>query len=226
MLATPCNVAMLPFLTWLYKSECGLIQPLGAKNCVTRPMACKSTEKYPGQRNKEKRELFRPFRLHVIEDLYKRRFFDHFGNCCFKCGKPEKRKQEIGAPPNLYIDHHIPMALGGHLIPGNLVALCRKCNNLKRDKAAGEFYTGQELASLQPLLDAQKELFSFAFDWGKWREDREGYLLEPGVDPNTVYAALHEEYYAGHIGTDTDRIGVTIRLDAPMLGELTVKNPQ
>lgn len=75
-------------------------------------MARKSEEKFPGQRNKEKRELFSPYRLRVIEDLYKRRFFKHFGNCCFKCGKPEKPKPEIGAPPNLCMDHHLPMALG------------------------------------------------------------------------------------------------------------------
>lgn len=189
-------------------------------------MAYKSTEKYPGQRNKEKRELFRPFRLRVIEDLYKRRFFDHFGNRCFKCGKPEKLKQGIGAPPNLCIDHHMPMALGGHLVPGNLVALCRECNNLKCDKAPGEFYTGQELARLQPLIDAQKELFAFTFNWDKWNEDRKGYLLELGVDPYTVDAALHDEYYSGYVGTGTDRIGITITVDETTLKALTAKRPQ
>ncbi len=177
------------------------------------PMARKSLEKYPGQRNKEKRELFHPYKTRVIENLYKRRFFEHFGNCCFKCGTPEKPKQEIDAPPLLCIDHHVPMALGGHLVPGNLVSLCRRCNEQKLDKAPSEFYTVQELARLQPLLDTQRSLFAFSFNWGKWEQDREAYLLELGVDQESVRAALHDEYFVGYVGTRNDRIGVTITLD-------------
>lgn len=175
-------------------------------------MARKSTEKYPGQRNKEKSEFFRPFQLRVIVDFYKHRFFESFGNRCFKCGKPEKLKQELGYPPNLCIDHHIPTALGGHLVSGNLVALCRACNNLKLDRPPTEFYTEQEIERLQPMLDSQRELLKFNFNWDKWNDDREGYLLELGIDPDTVYAALHDENYAGYIGTGADQIGVIIAL--------------
>lgn len=175
-------------------------------------MARKSSEKYPGQRNKEKRELFRLYQLRVIEDLFKRRFFEHFGNRCFKCGKLEKAKQEIGAPPNLCMDHHLSMALGGHLVPGNLVALCRQCNEQKRDKHPSEFYTQEELARLQPLLDIQQSLFAFSFDWEKWEQNREAYLLATGIDKEVVRAALHDEFFVGFVGTGENRIGVTITL--------------
>jgi hypothetical protein len=189
-------------------------------------MARKSTEKYPGQRNKEKRELFRLYRLRVIEDLYKRRFFEHFGNCCFKCGKPEKPKQEIDAPPNLCIDHHVPMALGGHLVPGNLVSLCRRCNEQKLDAAPSEFYSLDELTRLQPLLDTQRDLFAFSFNWDKWRQDREAYLLELGVEQDTVRAALHDEYFVGYVGTGGDGVDATITLDEGFLRELANIKPQ
>jgi len=168
-------------------------------------MARQSTEKYPGQRKKEKRDLFRPFRLRVIEDLYRRRFFESFGNCCFKCGMPEKVTQEIGAPPNLCIDHHIPMALGGHLVAGNLVALCRACNGVKLDQHPAEFYTLEELGRLQPLLASQCLLFQFSFDWNRWGEDRERYLLDIGVEPDTIYLAMHDENFVGYLGAGSEQ---------------------
>ena len=186
-------------------------------------MARRSAEKYPGQRNKEKRDLFSPFRLRVVEDLYRRRFFESFGNRCFKCGMPESLAQEIGAPPHLCIDHHIPMALGGHLVPGNLVALCRACNGLKLDQDPAEFYTAEELERLQPLLARQEELFRFNFDWGKWSEDRERYLLDLGVAPEVVDLALHDEYFVGYVGTRSEQCGVTITFDVRILRELIGK---
>lgn len=186
-------------------------------------MARRSAEKYPGQRNKEKRDLFGPFRLRVVEDLYRRRFFESFGNRCFKCGMPEKATQKIGVPPNLCIDHHIPMALGGHLVPGNLVALCRVCNGLKLDRSTAEFYTTEELERLQLLLASQQELFRFSFDWNRWSKDRERYLLDLGVDSGTVHLALHDEMYAGYVGTASAQCGVTITLDENILRELLGK---
>lgn len=168
----------------------------------------------------EKRELFRPYRLRVIESLYKRRFFEHFGNCCYKCGKPEKPKQEFDAPPNLCMDHHVPMALGGHLVPGNLVSLCRTCNEQKLDKAPAEFYTVEELARLQPLLETQQELFAFSFNWDKWERDRESYLLEVGIDQETIQATLHDECFVGYVGTKVDHIGITITVDDELLRQL------
>lgn len=68
-------------------------------------MARRSAEKYPGQRQKEKRAFFGHFRLRVIEELFRRRFFESFGNRCFKCGMPEKVVQEFGNSPRLCMDH-------------------------------------------------------------------------------------------------------------------------
>ena len=183
-------------------------------------MGRKSKEKFPGQRGDEKRRLFGRYRFRVIEDLYKRRFFEHFGNRCFKCGKPEKIRQEINAPPHLCIDHHVPMALGGHLVPGNLVSLCRDCNARKLDQAPTDFYSEDELQRLQPLLNAQEELLAFSFDPDRWRQDREAYLLEIGVNADIVQAALHDELFAGYVGMGGDRIGITITLNTESLQKL------
>ncbi|ART51776.1 hypothetical protein CBP34_09065 [Acidovorax carolinensis] len=179
-------------------------------------MARKSLEKYPGQRNKEKRELFSQYPFRIIDRLYKKKFFNLFGNCCFKCGKLEKSTQEIGFPPNLCMDHHIPMALGGHLIPGNLVSLCRRCNGLKLDKSPSEFYKQEELERLQPLLDSQEELFKFSFDMDKWKNNKETYLIELGIEEEVVHAALHDEYstnYIGDIELEGNRVEITITMD-------------
>jgi 5-methylcytosine-specific restriction endonuclease McrA len=183
-------------------------------------MPSRSAETYPGQRGKEKRELFKRFRCRVIEDVYRRRFFSLFKNCCFKCGRPEKQKQEIGSPPILCIDHHVPMALGGHLVPGNLVSLCRDCNNRKLDVPPAAFYSPEELKRLEPLLEAQHSLFTFELDWDRWLDDREAYLLDLGVEPTAISAALYDEkdyrYVGpGRTGEDSGSTATTavIRLD-------------
>lgn len=118
------------------------------------------------------------------------------------------------------------MALGGHLVPGNLVALCRDCNNLKLDRDPAEFYTIEELERLQPLLTSQQCLFQFRFNWNKWSEDRESYLLELGLDPDTVYSALHDENFVGYVGMASEQFSVTITLGENILRELNGKDTQ
>jgi 5-methylcytosine-specific restriction endonuclease McrA len=135
-------------------------------------------------------------------------------------GKTEKVTQEFGAPPHLCIDHHLPMALGGHLTPGNLVSLCRKCNELKLDRHPADFYTQEELTRLQPLLDSQESLFAFSFNWDQWILDREAYLLGIGVAKEVVHAALHDELFAGYVGTGEGQAGVTITIDDESLKQL------
>jgi hypothetical protein len=183
-------------------------------------MPRRSKETYPGQRGKEKRELFGRFRFRVIEDVYRRRFFSLFGNCCFKCGRAEKQQQEVGSPPILCIDHHVPMALGGHLLPGNLVSLCRECNNRKLDSPPAYFYSTAELRRLEPLLEAQDSLFRFELDWDRWLDDREAYLQDLGVEPTAVAAALYDEHDYRYVGpgrggknSDSTGMTVVIRLD-------------
>lgn len=184
-------------------------------------MKRKSAELYPYQRSKEKRELFKRFRHRVIENVYKKKFFELFDHRCFKCGVKEKPYPEIGQPPILCIDHHVPMALGGHLVPGNLVALCRSCNNKKLDLPPEEFYSPSELEKLQPILDSQEEVFSFSFDWDLWDDDRQNYLLSLGVDAGLVQELLFNPEHPEYIGNDSHRLGIAITID---LGDFYKRN--
>jgi 5-methylcytosine-specific restriction endonuclease McrA len=176
-------------------------------------MKYSSQEKYKGQRRKEKIELFKRFRLRVIEDLYKDKFFALFNHRCFKCGIKEKPHPEIGKPPILCIDHHIPMILGGHLVPGNLVALCRSCNNKKKDKPPEEFYTPEELDKLKPILEKQDSIFEFNFDWKYWNRDREGYLLSLGLNPKRVHKILYNENERDYVGLSSNKFTVSIGIE-------------
>jgi hypothetical protein len=180
-------------------------------------MPIRSSEIYRGQRGKEKRALFQHFQLRVIKDVYRAQFFKLFEDKCFKCSKPEKPEPEFSKPPVLCIDHHIPMARGGHLVPGNLVSLCRDCNHRKLDRSPDAFYTAQELARLQPLLDAQQNLFTFVFDGERWMTDPEEYLLELGVPAKIVDAALNDETYLHYVGHPTTNSLLTIEIDMDFL---------
>ncbi len=176
-------------------------------------MKYKGKEIYKGQRGKEKRELFNRFRLRAIEEIYKNKFFALFDHCCFKCGAKENPDTEIGYPPLLCIDHHIPMVLGGHLVPGNLVALCRRCNNKKHDLPPEKFYSQEELDKLKPFLEKQAEIFTFTFDRDSWNKDREAYLLSLGVTPSLVYELLNNKEHPDFIGMPADNIGFTISIN-------------
>jgi 5-methylcytosine-specific restriction endonuclease McrA len=173
-----------------------------------------SKEIYKGQRGKEKRELFKHFRLRAIEELYKNKFFSSFNYRCYKCGIKEKPCKEMGKPPILCMDHHIPMILGGHLIPGNLVALCRSCNNKKHDSPPEEFYTPEELNNLKSILEKQNDIFNFTFDWNSWNQDRESYLISLGVEPSLVHELLCNNEYPDYIGMQSSNTGFTITVDS------------
>lgn len=177
-------------------------------------MSRRSAELYPGQRNKEKRELFKRYRLRAIEDLYKSRLFALFDNRCFKCGVEERPAQLVGRPPVLCIDHHVPMALAGHLVPGNLVALCRRCNESKLDQPPEQFYSRTELGRLGPLLAQQEGLLAFAFDWEAWNADRGKYLLRLGMEPSLVHDLLDNPDHPEFIGSTHERLGGAVSIDA------------
>lgn len=134
-------------------------------------------EQYARQRSAEKKAFWKRFRFKVIENLYKEKFFQLYGNKCYKCGSQN----------DLVIDHHNPIVSGGHFVPGNLVALCRVCNGLKRDRNPIQFYTEVELTNLKPLLEAQKGLFQFEFNWDYWWRDHEGYLIGLGIEAKLVH---------------------------------------
>jgi len=86
------------------------------------------------QRTNEKRELFKRFRFDVISAHYREKLLELFDRRCFKCGAEER----------LDIDHHIPIILGGHLVPGNLVVLCKRCNNAKGERRPSDTFTSRK----------------------------------------------------------------------------------
>ena len=173
-------------------------------------MSKASIELYPGQRTREKREFFRRYQVSAVQEQYKRRFYHLFGNSCYKCGRFADPSRAFETRRILCMDHHLPMALGGHLVPGNIVSLCRRCNGLKLDRHPSAFYTESELHRLQPLLDQQDELFSFTFNWDKWSSSREEYLLSLGIEAILVHDILYNQEHPDFAGTGSDRLGVVI----------------
>lgn len=158
------------------------------------------------RRGKDKRELFKPFKLALLENHARRRFYDLFGNRCFKCRSPGP----------LVMDHHVPIILGGRLVPGNIVALCRDCNSRKGDRPPEAFYTADELERLRPFLDGQAPVFEFEFDWRAWEVDRESYLVSIGIDPALVREVLTDPNHRFHIppNDDSDGVGIVITIDS------------
>ena len=50
----------------------------------------------------------------------------------------------------------------------------------------------------------------------KWRNNKEAYLLELGIEKEVVHAALHDEYSANYIGDielEEKRVGINITID-------------
>ena len=158
-----------------------------------------STELYKGQRLREKRALFENFPFRCLEDLCKARFYALFGNQCFKCGS-EGISHYLGRFDNLCMDHHVPMKLGGHLVPGNLTALCRRCNGKKLDLLPELFYSEQELERLAPFLEQQKAIFGFQFDVDAWHAAPADYLISLGVAQDLVHAILYDEEHIDFMG--------------------------
>ena len=165
---------------------------------------------YAEQGKREKRELFKRYQVAPIHTLFKQRFFDLFSSACFKCGLFVDPAIPYETRRVLCMDHHIPMALGGNLVPGNIVSLCRRCNEKKLDRHPTLFYSDSELTQLQPILDQQHELFAFTFDWSSWDSDREKYLLSLGIDATTVHEVLHSSDHPDFVGTGSDQLGVAI----------------
>jgi hypothetical protein len=154
------------------------------------PKLLTKKEQLAAQRPAERQQLYGRFRLKVIENHYRNRFFELFGNRCFCCGSDDEVLQ---------IDHHIPTVLGGHLVPGNLVALCKHCNNKKRDRAPEEFYRPERLEELQPLLEKQKTIFDFQFNFDWWMEDPDGYLISLGINPQLVRDLFADPDHIYHV---------------------------
>lgn len=133
-------------------------------------------------RNEDKRNLFRCFQNEALKDIKRVELFSLFAHRCFKCAR-------VGP---MHMDHHVPQALGGRLVPGNVVLLCPACNELKADHHPNEFYSAQELERLMPILKAQLPLFDFKFNWNLWGRDPVAYLTALGVSEEVAIRAARE----------------------------------
>lgn len=65
-----------------------------------------------------------------------------FNNKCFKCKKNDE----------LAIDHHMPLSKGYGLTTTNAVILCKSCNSIKHNKHPSDFYSSEELKTLNKIF--------------------------------------------------------------------------
>ncbi|HUQ36952.1 MAG TPA: HNH endonuclease [Aestuariivirga sp.] len=152
-------------------------------------------------RSKEKYDFWlKKFQHRDVVNVFKLKLFELFDNQCFRCG----------AADQLHIDHHIPRTLGGKLEPGNLVVLCRRCNNAKGTIAPDVFYGENHLLLLAPKLEKQRELFDFQWDWQNYNRDKSAYFLSIGVDSVTVERIFSDPNYDGYIEPDSEKVIYTV----------------
>ncbi len=187
----------------------GIQPPPNPPSSLPEPTIPNNPKEVLRRRGKDKWELFKPFKLAVIEEHTKRRFFAFFGNACFKCGSTNP----------LVMDHHVPIVLGGRLVPGNIVALCRDCNNRKGDRPPEDFYSPVELERIRPFLDGQRGIFEFEFDRRAWEADREAYLVSLSIEPELVREVLTNPDHRFHIPPrdDSKGVGIVITIDDEFL---------
>ena len=158
-----------------------------------RPLTMSAAESQ-NLRKADRRALFGPFRLAVIAEARRVKLWASFDSCCFRC--------KAAAP--LEFDHHIPQYLGGRLVPGNVVLLCARCNSEKRERHPSEFYPEEQLAALNPILQAQLALFDFQFDWGYWGHRPHEYLVSLGIPDALAQAVLTDAAHPYYVGRASD----------------------
>jgi len=73
------------------------------------------------------------------DETYTKRLFKHK---CFRCESTQ----------SLHIDHHYPLSAGYSLSRENAVLLCNSCNSTKGAKMPEEFYTEEQLNTLNTML--------------------------------------------------------------------------
>jgi 5-methylcytosine-specific restriction endonuclease McrA len=151
-----------------------------------------SAEELRNLRKADKNALFRQFKYEVIAAAKKRQLWALFDSRCFSCA----------STGFLELDHHIPQDLGGRLVPGNIVLLCRDCNSRKRTAHPERFYSPRQLESLQPLLEAQLRLFEFQFNWTRWTHHPEEYLTSLGATEEEARSAVREPDHPLYVGYD------------------------
>ena len=117
-------------------------------------------------KSKDKQKFQQRFKPYILLYQFRLNFFSLFDDRCFKCKRPcnwisDTRGFYEGALHQweLDMDHNLPFELGGRLEEGNIVALCKTCNSKKNKKHPEEFYSDNELESLERYLITQADLF-------------------------------------------------------------------
>ena len=70
----------------------------------------------------------------------------HFNHQCAYCGSTESLEQE----------HVIPVSRGGHYTPDNIIPACRSCNASKNNKIMQDWFTQQEIYSVERMANILK----------------------------------------------------------------------
>lgn len=173
--------------------------PLAQMPVFTPPRERLTADQARNRRSAEKHALFRRFKYTVIAEAKKRQLWALFESRCFHCSETL----------TLDLDHHVPQSLGGRLVPGNIVLLCRKCNLLKRRLHPTAFYSADELEKLQPTLEAELPLFNFSFNWTRWIHHPVEYLVTLGVAEADAKASVTDPTHRLYVGYDP-RSDVTV----------------
>jgi 5-methylcytosine-specific restriction endonuclease McrA len=161
---------------------------------------------YDRLRREQRRALERAYRLEPIFDLYRQRLIDAFGGRCARCG----------ALSPVVLDHHVPLALGGVLQPGNIVPLCRHCNDAKHEQPPERFYSAEQLAWIDERLAEQPAIMAFEFNWRRWhygdRDARRAYLVEVGLGAEILQAVFDDPEHRWYVSDPDQGMLVTITL--------------
>ena len=169
-------------------------------------------------RQRDKWEWDKKYQMRVIENHYRNKLFALFEFRCFKCSRPGTLRTDyewMGHVPfwrGLDRDHHVPINLGGRLVPGNIGVLCKSCNSKKHEADPKDFYTAPELTRLQRYLDKQVDILSFTFDRDAWREDPSAYLISLGIDEQLVTKVLNNENHR-YFQPPSSPIGISLTVD-------------
>ena len=108
-------------------------------------------------KNKEHYKVLNAKHAHIRRQNKKRGVIDftstdwqqcltYFNHQCAYCGSTESLEQE----------HVIPVSRGGHYTPDNIIPACRSCNASKNNKIMQDWFTQQEIYSVERMANILK----------------------------------------------------------------------